>query len=264
MHSEKKSPRLFFLFTKQQLISNGKITNLAWEYFGITIYILHNYLFLCKEPSSGRARVREEKSVIKIILPIEQLQFIAHQSSNITHTPRLPVGGYRNMVSNSEQGGINSRITVWMSAECHNNKSQLIQLMERSWVGAETASCRIPFALTKFKHLTPSGRCQQISLNPWPLTLCPASVHFWHSAESETDRTKKRRGNEKMPNRKKKKENNREKIHSILLAAEALKSKIKRKTRPDTKAKTEKAKNKSKKLTCSSSTIMRNIMIYFI
>lgn len=263
MHSEKKSPRLFFLFTKQQLISNGKITNLAWEYFGITIYILHNYLFLCKEPSSGRARVREEKSVIKIILPIEQLQFIAHQSSNITHTPRLPVGGYRNMVSNSEQGGINSRITVWMSAECHNNKSQLIQLMERSWVGAETASCRIPFALTKFKHLTPSGRCQQISLNPWPLTLCPASVHFWHSAESETDRTKKRRGNEKMPNRKKK-ENNREKIHSILLAAEALKSKIKRKTRPDTKAKTEKAKNKSKKLTCSSSTIMRNIMIYFI
>lgn len=62
----------------------------------------------------------------------------------------------------------------------------------------------------------------------------------------------------------KKKENNREKIHSILLAAEALKSKIKRKTRPDTKAKTEKAKNKSKKLTCSSSTIMRNIMIYLI
>lgn len=200
MHSEKKSPRLFFLFTKQQLISNGKIT------IGITIYILHNYFFLCKKPLSRRARVREEKSVIKIILPIEQLQFIAHPSSNITHTPRLPDGGYRNMVSNSKQKGINSRITVWMSAECHNNKSQLIQLMERSWVGAETASCRIPFALTKFKHLTPSGRCQQIPLNPWPLTLCPASVHFWHSAESETDRTKKRRGNEKMPNRKKRKQ----------------------------------------------------------
>lgn len=199
MHSEKKLPRLFS-FTKQQLISNGKIT------ISITIYILHNYFFLCKQPSSRRARVREEKSVIKIILPIEQLQFIAHPSSNITHTPRLPDGGYRNMVSNSKQKGINSRITVWMSAECHNNKSQLIQLMERSWVGAETASCRIPFALTKFKHLTPSGRCQQISLNPWPLTLCPASVHFWHSAESETDRTKKRRGNEKMPNRKKRKQ----------------------------------------------------------
>jgi len=125
MHSEKKLPRLFS-FTKQQLISNGKIT------IGITIYILHNYFFLCKQPSSRRARVREEKSVIKIILPIEQLQFIAHPSSNITHTPRLPDGGYRNMVSNSKQKGINSRITVWMSAECHNNKSQLIQLMERS------------------------------------------------------------------------------------------------------------------------------------
>lgn len=72
--------------------------------------------------------------------------------ANITHTPRMP-----------EAVRVNSRITVWMSVP---NAITINRSKFNWWQQAATAGHRIPFALTKFKHLTPSGRCQQIY--PWP------------------------------------------------------------------------------------------------
>lgn len=157
--------------------------------------------------------------------------------ANITHTPRMP-----------EAVRVNSRITVWMSVP---NAITINRSKFNWWQQAATAGHRIPFALTKFKHLTPSGRCQQIY--PWPPHgPCPFSDiplktknRTQKKKNEKGSSTKTRNSNEKMPNKKQEGK----KFTQYCLQ-------LKSRRRCQTKAKTEKAKNKrtnTHKLTCSSS-----------
>jgi len=168
--------------------------------------------FQCKEPFSGRTRVIKNKRP-----PSKESR--PSSSCNSLHT-RLKYNAY----ATSDQveigyvvriwefwtKGINSRITVWMSAECHNNKSQLIQLMATGGGGdGDGAQWRneagIPSALTKFKHLTPSGRCQQIPLDPWVMVHRPSTSDIPLKTK-QTGWTKKKEYNEMKKCRTKKKQ----------------------------------------------------------